>query len=115
MADTAGVVAKAIGAKRAVQARAFGEVGRAEADDIGRPERQLRFGKAVVRSDIVHDVVERAELLLPVAGRPSGTIEMADRMRGDLVAVAVQIVHKGDARTNLFRRAAETDAGIARR
>src|SRR5262245_63548567 len=38
---------------------------------------------------------------------------MADRMRGDLVAVAVQIVHKGDARTNLFRRAAETDAGIA--
>ena len=38
---------------------------------------------------------------------------MADRVRGDLVAVAVEIVHIVDALANLFGRAAEIDAGIA--
>ena len=38
---------------------------------------------------------------------------MPDRMRGDLVAVAVKIVHVVDAPANLLGRAAETDAGIA--
>ena len=38
---------------------------------------------------------------------------MPDRMRGDLVAVAVKIVHVLDAPANLLGRPAETDAGIA--
>ena len=38
---------------------------------------------------------------------------MPDRVRGDLVAVAVKIVDIVDAPANLIGRAAETDAGIA--
>jgi hypothetical protein len=38
---------------------------------------------------------------------------MPDRVRGDLVAVAVKRVHVFDAFANLLGRAAEVDAGIA--
>jgi hypothetical protein len=72
-----------------------------------------RFGERVVRADIVHDVAECAKLLLPIAARPGGAVEVPDRMRGDLVAVAVKIVHVVDAPANLLWRAAKTDAGIA--
>ena len=110
---TPGVVAKAVGLERAVEASAFGEVGRAEADHVAGGELQPRSSERVVGADIVHDVPERAKLLVPISARPCGAVEMPHRVRGDLVAVAVKIVHIVYAPANLIGRAAETDAGIA--
>src|SRR5712692_3844818 len=38
---------------------------------------------------------------------------MADRMRSDLMPIAVELVHVVDALADILRRAAEIDAGIA--
>src|SRR5262249_58742163 len=63
--------------------------------------------------DILQDSAERTKFLLPIADRPRGTVEMADRVRGDLMAVAVKSVRVFDAFANLLGRAAKADAGIA--
>src|SRR5205807_1960806 len=76
-------------------------------------KRELRVGDSIVRPHILQDVVERTKFLLPIADRPRRTVEMADRVRGDLVAAAVKSVHVFDASANLLGRAAKADAGIA--
>src|SRR6187200_2719193 len=113
VADAAGVVAKAVGLERAVQAGALGEIGSAESDHVAGRKRQPRFGEPVVRPDIVHDIAKRTKLLFPIAGRPCGTVEVPDRVRSDFVPVAVEIVDIIDAPADLLGRTAETDAGVA--
>src|SRR5262249_56031128 len=108
-----GVVRDAGRLEDAIEARAGGEIGRAETDNIRDGKYEFRPGEPVVRPDILQDVVERTEFLLPIAHRPASAVEMADRVRGDLVAAAVKSVRVFDAFANLLGRAAEADAGIA--
>src|SRR5262249_56798277 len=74
------------------------QVGRAEAHDPLVRESELCVGgKPVVRVDPVENVVEGLELAGPFGGRPCAAVEVADRMRGDLVATGVERVEILDA------------------
>src|SRR5262249_42914011 len=112
-ADPAGVVAEAVRLEDAIEARAGGEIGRAEADHIRDGKCEFRLGEPVVRPDILQDVVERTEFLLPIPHRPASTVEMAAGGRGNRVAAAVKSVRLSDAFATLLGGAAEAEGEIA--
>src|SRR5262249_32673196 len=96
--------------ERAVEPCALGEIRGAKADDAGGRDVELNLRQGIVGPDILQDLGKGAEFLVPIGDRPAGAVEMTDRVRGDLVAAAVERVDIIDASADVVRRSTEIDA-----